>query len=200
MMNCKDAQSFADSWENGEVPAGLEEFKAHLDECSRCSGRLAALIPLIERDLAPCTVPAPAPAGLADGVMAAISSGSGNRSASPAFHPLFAAAAAAIFIAGLSLGVFFSGRNATMATVKFILDAPQASAVYLAGDFNAWDGESYRMRRVGTSGRWEISIKLQKNKVYVYNFVLDGKTWIADPAVSAKIDDGFGGNGSLLRI
>jgi hypothetical protein len=200
MMNCEAARSVADSWENGGIPVSLDEFKAHLDACDLCSERFGSLLPLMERDLAPARAPVSAPADLADAVMASLESASGRPKAPSVFYPLVATAAAAIFVLGLSLGIFLARRDTGVVTVKFMLEAPQASTVFLAGDFNAWDGERYQMRRVGASGTWEIAIPLQKNKVYVYNFVLDGKTWIVDPAVPAKIDDGFGGKGSLLRI
>lgn len=193
MMKCENVHSIVAAWEEGTMaPNDMEVFKTHLATCGDCRQRFIALLPLMERD-----VPIASPEGLADDVMAAISRSKHHRFV---FSPILAAAAAAIFVVGLGLGIFFANRNSDMITVTFSLDAPQAKAVYLAGDFNAWSGEDYALSRAGTDGAWKIVIPLQRNKVYVYNFVVDGTTWIADPSVPVKIDDGFGGSGSLLRL
>ena len=204
MMKCEEAFSFVDAWEKGaETLDGLEEFRAHLDGCHECSRRFGALLPLMTRDagasgIAATSSAAPAaPAGFTAGVMDAL--GKKNRYAF-AFNPLLAAAAAAIFIVGLSFGIFFARMNSGLVTVRFTFEAPQASSVYLAGDFNAWSGEGYTLRRASPDAPWEISVKLEKGKTYVYNFIVNGNTWIADPEAEARIDDGFGGSGSLLRL
>lgn len=193
MMKCENVHSIVAAWEEGIMaPGDMEVFKTHLETCGDCKRRFIALLPLMERDF-----PVPSPEILADDVMAAISRGNHHRFV---FSPILAAAAAAIFVVGLGLGMFFANRNGDMITVTFSLDAPQASSVYLAGDFNAWNGEGYALSRAGADGAWKIVIPLKRDKVYVYNFVVDGTTWIADPSVPVKIDDGFGGSGSLLRL
>lgn len=129
-----------------------------------------------------------------------------------------AVAAAAVFIAGLALGLRIShavpelSAGSTIAsasgaadteqtvTVRFVLEAPEATSVRLVGDFDGWTEPGYAMTVSGSPGLWEVSVQLEKGKVYVYNFVLDGETWITDPAVRTRVDDGFGGAGSLLRL
>lgn len=204
MMNCDNARSFVDAWEKGEMTAeASEKFRSHLESCPDCSRRFGALLPLLDRDLAAGATLAPTfgssslPSGFADAVMAKV-----GRQARHGFvfTPALAAAAAAIFVVGLGLGIFFTKLNSDIVTVSFVLDAPQAKTVYLAGDFNDWGGKDYALRRIGPEGTWEIKIPLKKGRVYVYNFVVDGTKWIVDPAVPAKVDDGFGGSGSLLRL
>lgn len=201
MMKCEEARSFVDAWENGDVTSDRapEEFRTHLESCSECSRRFGSLLPLMERDLglAASAGPSTLPAGFADDVMSAIE---GRKRQGFVLSPLLAAAAAAIFVVGLGLGIFFTKLNNDTVTVSFPLDAPQAKSVYLAGDFNAWSGDGYALRRVRPDGKWEIKIPLKKGKVYVYNFVVDGTKWIVDPNVPARVDDGFGGSGSLLRL
>lgn len=200
MMKCEDVRSFVDAWEEGrKTPGDPEEFRAHLDGCRECSRRFGALLPLMMREADLSGIEAP-PEGFAEDVMASIRSAGARKSSSILFHPLLAAAAAAIFVVGLGLGVFFTKLDRENVTVRFVLSAPEASSVYLAGDFNSWNGERYQLKRAGSDGLWEIMVPLRKGKVYVYNFILDGTTWIADPQVPAKIDDGFGGSGSLLRL
>ena len=42
--------------------------------------------------------------------------------------------------------------------VSFVVWAPQASGVSVAGDFNGWDGRLHQMRRLGSSGVWELFV------------------------------------------
>ena len=57
--------------------------------------------------------------------------------------------------------------------VDFFCDAPGASHVYLAGDFNQWDPTASPMHR-GPDGRWAISLELHHGH-HQYLFVVDGK-------------------------
>jgi hypothetical protein len=207
MMKCENVHSVVEAWEEGTMtPGDMEFFRTHLETCGDCRRRFGALLPLMGREFPAgmdktaglgILAPMPLPAGLADDVMAAIGRRNHHRFV---FSPMLAAAAAAIFVVGLGLGLFFAKQNSDVIKVTFSLDAPQASSVYLAGDFNAWSGKGYELRKAGADGTWEIMVPLEKGKVYVYNFVVDGTIWIADPAVPATIDDGFGGSGSLLRL
>jgi len=200
-------------------PCDAEALKAHLASCPDCDQQFGTLLPLIERDAAGAdtdltatpgltTTSGPAQAWaqlhappradhLAEAVMTAI-----DRQRKPfvSFGPILAAAAALIFAVGLGLGIFFTRLNSDKITVAFVLDAPDASSVYLAGDFNGWSGEGYALRKTGRDGKWEIKIPLERGRVYVYNFVVNGTEWIADPAAEVRVDDGFGGSGSLLRL
>ncbi len=82
-------------------------------------------------------------------------------------------------------------------TVRLTFYAPQARTVSVAGDFNKWRTEADTMK--GTDGMWSIDLKL-KPGVYSYSFVVDGKTWVADPGAQSYQDDGFGSRNSILRV
>jgi anti-sigma factor RsiW len=131
-------------------------------------------------------------------------SGTDGTSASglrhPAFAPLLGLAAAALFVVGLGMGIFFTKLNTNRVTIRFEITAPEADSVHLAGNFNNWGDRTYELRRVGSSDRWEITLRLAKDNFYVYNFVLDGEKWIVDPKSPLTVDDGFGGASSLLRL
>ncbi|MEI6876300.1 MAG: isoamylase early set domain-containing protein [Spirochaetota bacterium] len=200
MMDCTEACSLVDSWDaGGDLPESrLGDFKAHVLSCQSCSPRFSSLLPLLERDTGKGFV---APPGLAvssgelgSGVMRAI----GRRSPRRAWLP---AAAAAIFVAGIGLGLVVGrGERSDMIAVQFVLDAPEASRVSLVGDFNTWSSETNLMYRSSPGKPWEVRLKLPKDRMYVYNFVIDGKLWVADPTAAEKVDDGFGGSSSLLRL
>lgn len=200
MMDCKGAAAFVDGWEDGKESAALfRDFSAHLETCGSCAAAYAGLLPLIKRD---CGLPGlpglPDQAGLSDRVMVSIR----HESAKRFFRMpgLAAAAAIAVFVLGVSLGTRIGGGDAGTATVTFVLDAPAARTVSLAGDFTAWSTEGYSLSRIGQNGTWQLRLPMKKGKVYVYNFVIDGEVWIPDPAIPARVDDGFGGSGSLLRL
>jgi len=109
-------------------------------------------------------------------------------------------AAAAVFIAALSsivtLGLI---RSSTTVDVRFVLEAPHATSVWLAADFNEWSPEGFAMEK-SPAGTWEITVPLRKGKAYAYNFIIDGEHWVADPSSPARLDDGFGGSSSSLSL
>jgi hypothetical protein len=110
-----------------------------------------------------------------------------------------AAALAAVLAAAVFLPVF-RGRDAEEVTVRFVLDLPEARSVSLVGDFTEWKSDRYRLSRKNEDGRWEVRVRLRKNQVYTYNFVIDDEEWIPDPLAPYRVEDGFGGENSLLQL
>jgi hypothetical protein len=86
--------------------------------------------------------------------------------------------------------------NARQVLVQFRLDAPNASAVRLAGDFTRWQ-PLYPMTRT-ESGIWTVVVPIEPG-VHDYAFVVDGETWTPDPMAPA-VADGFGGLNSRLAV
>jgi negative regulator of sigma E activity len=83
-------------------------------------------------------------------------------------------------------------------TVRLSFYAPQARQVAVAGDFNRWTvGSDVMERRDG--GVWTIDLTLQPGR-YTYMFVLDGKSWVADPGAESYQDDGFGSRNSVMKV
>lgn len=80
--------------------------------------------------------------------------------------------------------------------VHFRLDAPEATSVYLAGDFTGWE-PSYELHET-SPGVWTVAVPLDPG-VHDYAFVVDGARWTPDP-LAAAVDDGFGGVNSRLSI
>jgi 1,4-alpha-glucan branching enzyme len=109
-------------------------------------------------------------------------------------------AAAALLMVALGLGIGIGVRNSDTVNVRFVLDAPEARTVELAANFTNWETSGYSLRRVTPGGQWELRVTLQKGSLYSYNFVIDGELWIPDPSIPEKVDDGFGGASSLLRL
>ena len=62
---------------------------------------------------------------------------------------------------------------------RFSLNAPDASEVLLAGDFNQWNGKKHPMKKTGTA-TWEKILILAPG-TYEYKYIVDG-TWQEDPS------------------
>jgi anti-sigma factor RsiW len=90
-----------------------------------------------------------------------------------------------------------AGPVESAVTVRLTFYAPQARTVSVAGDFNKWKTDADEMK--GTDGMWNIELKL-KPGVYSYSFVVDGKSWVADPGAQSYTDDGFGSRNAELRV
>lgn len=204
---CEGARNYVLLWEERgacpEVEEGFGAFRAHLSSCPGCARGYDSLLPLIARDAAPRPEEAVDSAFVAR-VMGSLPGGAAGRRRGPAriLVPVLAAAALALVV----LGGFLvprgpaSGRDLAEMTVRFVLDAPEASSVVLVGDFSQWAADDrYRLERTA-SGEWELSVKLRKHETYAYGFLVDGERWIADPRATEMIDDGFGSVNSLLRL
>ncbi len=71
-----------------------------------------------------------------------------------------------------------------------------AKSVILAGSFNGWNTDGYRMVRKGNS--WKFPVRLQPGK-YTYKFIVDGQ-WILDPANPLFEENEHGTGNSVLWI
>ena len=80
--------------------------------------------------------------------------------------------------------------------VQFRLHAPNASEVRLAGSFTAWEPR-YLLNDAG-EGVWTLLVPMEPG-IHDYAFVIDGGTWVSDPA-APRVDDGFGGENSRLAL
>lgn len=82
--------------------------------------------------------------------------------------------------------------------VQFVLEAPQAASVAVAGDFNDWLPETPLADPDG-DGVWSGRVRLAPG-VHKYMFVIDGSQWITDPQAERYTEDGFGNRNAVLAI
>lgn len=79
--------------------------------------------------------------------------------------------------------------------------APGSATVHVAGSFNGWAGTvaggGWALGRAGET--WTLDRDLPPGR-HTYKFVLDERTWIADPANPLDEDDGFGGRNSVVEV
>lgn len=119
----------------------------------------------------------------------------------PAFGLAAAGVAAVVWMTQIaSVGAPATGPVEAAATpqmvVEFRLAAPDAQAVALVGDFNAWQPE-HQLRETAP-GVWTVSVALEPG-VYDYGFMVDGATLRLDP-LAPRVADGFGGESSRLAV
>lgn len=74
-----------------------------------------------------------------------------------------------------------------------------ATSVSLAGSHNAWSTTASPLALDAGSGYWKGSFQLAAG-TYQYKFVIDGATWLPDPANTDTVDDGFCGFNSQITI
>lgn len=90
------------------------------------------------------------------------------------------------------------GEGAQRVLVQFVLEAPAARSVSVAGDFNEW-GEDGLLTDVDGDGVWTGRIEVEPG-VHEYMFVIDGTEWVTDPGAESYRDDGFGSRNAVLTV
>ncbi|MFW6193204.1 MAG: glycoside hydrolase family 13 [Gemmatimonadota bacterium] len=82
--------------------------------------------------------------------------------------------------------------------VEFVLEAPDAGSVAVAGDFTGWEPE-IALEDPDGDGVWSGRARLGPG-VHEYMFVVDGSEWVTDPYAPRYADDGFGNRNAVLAI
>ncbi len=177
------------------VPADLTR---HAEECPGCRKRLHAALSLVNTQ-AELEKPSPFLAARIQDGLTGLKPASRGRAI--AYSSLAAALAVALIAVGLMTAFFRGGRGPDMElVVKFTIEAPEAKHVYVVGDWNDWNATADPLHDDNSDGVWETDIKLESGREYRYQFYIDDNAWVADPKAPLKIDDGFGGQNSILRI
>lgn len=82
--------------------------------------------------------------------------------------------------------------------VQFLYVAPDAEAVAVAGDFNGWSDQGFRLQDPEGDGIWTGELPLSPG-LHKYMFVVDGQ-WVTDPQADRYVDDGFGNRNALIEV
>lgn len=120
------------------------------------------------------------------------------RPVSIGWRPAYGLAAAAILALTLLVGreTVSAPHQTQQVLTQFLLNAPDAQQVSLAGDFTGWQ-PAHTMTR-SEPGVWTVVVPLDPG-IHNYAFIVDGERWVADPNAPA-VDDGFGGLNSRLAV
>jgi len=82
--------------------------------------------------------------------------------------------------------------------VQFVLEAPTASSVAVAGDFSEWE-PAFSLEDVDGDGVWTGRVPVRPG-VHSYMFLIDGSEWRTDPRAGRYQDDGFGNRNAVLAV
>jgi hypothetical protein len=110
---------------------------------------------------------------------------------------------AGIFAAGLAAALlvmfFVTSRpeKPLLTTHRFVIYQPDVSRVEITGSFLGWD--TVPMRQSGTSGYWEVVLKLPVGE-HRLCYILEGGRRIPDPTIPIREKDDFGGENSILAV
>ena len=120
------------------------------------------------------------------------------RPISLAWRPVYGVAAAALLAVTLIVGRESAPAEpaAQQVLTQFLLEAPDAHQVVLAGDFTDWQPVHTLTRT--EPGVWSVVVPLAPG-VHNYAFIVDGDRWVPDPNAPA-VNDGFGGLNSRLAV
>ncbi len=111
--------------------------------------------------------------------------------------PALAAAAALALWLGRPAAIPSPQTAGALVTVRFVLVAPGARNVSVAGTFNQWDPAATPLVR-SANDVWTATLTLPSGQ-HQYAFVVDGVRWVPDPAAPA-VNDGFGRRNSVLTL
>jgi len=82
--------------------------------------------------------------------------------------------------------------------VQFVLDAPSAVSVAVAGDFSGWE-PAFALADEDGDGVWSARVPVQPG-VHAYMFLVDETSWTTDPNAGRYQDDGFGNRNAVLAV
>jgi hypothetical protein len=89
----------------------------------------------------------------------------------------------------------------TVHVVRFVFTDPEARAVSLVGDFNAWSKSATPLVEESSGGRWIVTVGLPRGR-HEYAFVVqrgNEERWATDP-FSLPVRDDFGTETSIVSV
>jgi len=85
-----------------------------------------------------------------------------------------------------------------MPRARFAVQCPGAQQVYLAGDFNGWDPEGRRMKRVRRGEDTFVAVLELEPGRYEFKYVVDGE-WMCCPE-SGRVPNDMGTENSVINV
>ena len=70
--------------------------------------------------------------------------------------------------------------------------APEATTVFLVGDFNEWDSKATPMTRL-KSGDFKVTLDLEAGRDYSFRYLIEGREWDNDWAADRYVPSGIAG-------
>ena len=76
-------------------------------------------------------------------------------------------------------------------------EIPDAEQVHVVGEFNNWSVRQTPMKQL-KNGAFSLTLGLETGRNYQFRYLVDGKTWINDPAADAYVPSGFSGSDNAV--
>lgn len=77
--------------------------------------------------------------------------------------------------------------------------ANSAAEANLVGDFNNWDENGLKMRKL-KNGDFTLTINLEKDKEYQFRYLLDSEHWVNEPKADKYIPNSHSSENSVIII
>jgi len=77
--------------------------------------------------------------------------------------------------------------------------AASAMQVNLVGDFNNWDKENIRMKKIKTGG-FSIAVNLDIGKDYEFKYLMDKSIWLNEAEADKQVLNEFHGTNSVVTV
>ncbi len=115
----------------------------------------------------------------------------------PTWRPLLAGCALATLIM-TSLFLLRSGPDPGQGIEqRFVIYRPNTDNMAIMGNFTEWS--PLPMEKIGASGYWSITLRLKPGEHH-YSYMMEDGQQIADPTVTLRESDDFGGENSIINI
>lgn len=77
--------------------------------------------------------------------------------------------------------------------------APEADAVHLVGEFNAWDHQATPMKRL-KSGEFTVTVELEPGREYPFRYLVGDSEWINDWEADKYVPSGISGEENSVVV
>ena len=77
--------------------------------------------------------------------------------------------------------------------------AGSAQTVHVVGDFNGWDKSATPMKKQKNRS-FAASVPLERNREYQFRYLLNGESWENDWKADRYVDNGQGGDNSVVVV
>jgi hypothetical protein len=112
------------------------------------------------------------------------------------FRPL-AALSAGLATAAILWLTLWPSPEPSLRPWRFVIYQPDAQGVELAGSFSSW--KRIPLKHAGNSGYWEITLELPEGD-HRFSYIIEGSRRMADPTITVRETDDFGGENSILTV
>ena len=112
------------------------------------------------------------------------------------FRPL-AALSAGLAAAAILWLTLWPSPEPSLRPWRFVIYQPDAQGVELAGSFSSW--KRIPLKHAGNSGYWEVTLELPEGD-HRFSYIIEGSRRMADPTITVRETDDFGGENSILTV